>query len=218
MPEQFKPTTLSRNHSKDLRDDALRRLSRSPHPYHRQQSELPYGSERFSTSVPPLRSPLRSSQNTDNEEQDGRRKPEVYKETYKGSTGSDSGTEADDEHFLKGLPAPKIRPHKGLRGFDASLSGSPSPILSPAIPDDDIPRTGGYQRQKEAVISVSADEAARKLAEKLRRKRKVEVIRRCSETSILFFLAAILCCDPQIRKLLHLWRRGKFEKSWKHRY
>lgn len=211
MPEQFKPTTLTRNHSKNLRDDAARRLSRSPHPYHRQQYELPYSSEKFNTSVPSLRSPLRPSQNTDDEDQDGRWNSEVYKETYKTSTGSDSGTEADDEHFLKGLPAPKIRPHKGLRGFDASLSGTPSPILSPVILEDDIPKSRGFQRQKE-VIPALADEAARKLLEKVRWKRKVEVIRRCCETSILFFLATLLCFDPQIRKLLHLWRRGEFER------
>ncbi|KUJ15380.1 uncharacterized protein LY89DRAFT_698186 [Mollisia scopiformis] len=208
MPEQPKPKTLSRTHSLDVRDDALRRLSRSPHPYHRQQFELPYGSEKFSTNAPPLRSHLRSTQNTDDEEQDTpRHMPEDFKDAYKGSTGSDSGTEADDEHFLKGLPAPKLRPHKGLRGFEASLSGTPSPILSPAILDEDSTRSQGYLRQKKAVVPVLPDEETRKLADKVRRKRNVEVIRRCSETSILFFLAAMLCCDPEIRKLLHFWRR-----------
>lgn len=205
MPEQLKPSTSSRTQFKDLRDDALRRLSRSPHPYHRQQFELPYGSERFSTNAPPLRSPLRSTQNTDDEEQEGSRQTaDDYKKAYKGSTGSDSGTEADDEHFLKGLPAPKLRPHKGLRGVD--LSGTPSPILSPAILDEDSLRSQGYLRQKKAASSPESDDA-RKLAEKLQRKRKVEVIRRCSETSILFFLAAMLCWDPEVRKLLHFWRR-----------
>ncbi|KAF8863936.1 hypothetical protein BDZ45DRAFT_572820, partial [Acephala macrosclerotiorum] len=160
-----------------------------------------------STNAPPLRSPLRSTQNTDDEEQEGSRQTaDDYKKAYKGSTGSDSGTEADDEHFLKGLPAPKLRPHKGLRGVD--LSGTPSPILSPAILDEDSLRSQGYLRQKKAASSPESDDA-RKLAEKLQRKRKVEVIRRCSETSILFFLAAMLCWDPEVRKLLHFWRRGK---------
>ncbi|KAE8452508.1 hypothetical protein EG329_000411 [Mollisiaceae sp. DMI_Dod_QoI] len=207
MPEQLKPSTLSRTSFDEVRDETLRKLSRSPHPYHRQQFELPYSSERFNTNAPPLRSPLHSTQNKDDEEQErSRRTSEDYKEVYKGSTGSDSGTEADDEHFLKGLPAPKLRPHKGLRG-DASLSGSPSPILSPAILDEDSPKSQGYMRQKKASTPALQSEDARKIAEKHRRKRKVEVIRRCSETSILFFLAAMLCCDPEVRKLLHFWRR-----------
>ena len=42
--------------------------------------------------------------------------------------GSDSGTEADDEHFLKGLPAPRSKLHKGLRGMNEVLSGVSTPL------------------------------------------------------------------------------------------
>ncbi|ERT02225.1 hypothetical protein HMPREF1624_00523 [Sporothrix schenckii ATCC 58251] len=45
------------------------------------------------------------------------------------SPASDSGTEADDEHFLKGLPAPRSKPHKGLRGMNEVLSGISTPLL-----------------------------------------------------------------------------------------
>ncbi|KAI1328762.1 hypothetical protein F5Y16DRAFT_367850 [Xylariaceae sp. FL0255] len=76
--------------------DSVRLLSRSPHPYHRQRSDLLEPTSRYL---------LRERTPT-----------------------SDSGTEADDEHFLKGLPAPR-RLHKGLR----THSGLATPLLTPPI-------------------------------------------------------------------------------------
>ncbi|CAK7263207.1 dolichol kinase [Sporothrix epigloea] len=49
--------------------------------------------------------------------------------------GSDSGTEADDEHFLKGLPAPRSRPHKGLRGMSEEFSGASTPLRRTLSPE-----------------------------------------------------------------------------------
>ncbi len=210
MPEQLKPASLQQSHAQNLREDALRRLSRSPHPYHRQQFELPYGSERFNANLngvtPPTKSPLPSTQVTDDERPAG---PRRLSENYKESTNSDSGTEADDEHFLKGLPAPKLRPHKGLRGSN-SPSGSPSPLLSPAILDDDSSRSQGFLRQKIIQPIPLNEEDIRKAAEKFRRKRRSEIVRRSIETGILFFVGLILCLDSQVRNVIYLWRRGLF--------
>lgn len=127
---------------------------------------------------------------------------------YRESTNSDSGTEADDEHFLKGLPAPKLRPHKGLRGSDGSLSNSPSPLLSPAILDEDVQRMLGSGRTPSATAIALTQEEVRKSAEKLRRKRKVEIVRRATEAAILIFVGSILCMSYEVRELLQLWRRG----------
>ncbi|EFY85004.1 phosphatidate cytidylyltransferase, putative [Metarhizium acridum CQMa 102] len=108
--------------------DALRALNRSPHPYHHQSSELPHPSERFATH-----DVSRGGGN------DGTRPSPTSLLAFlkESSPGSDSGTEADDEHFLKGLPAPKSKLHKGLRDYDEPTSGFATPAPSPAALDDD---------------------------------------------------------------------------------
>jgi len=142
----------------------------------------------------------------DEDEQDGSR---PQSRNYRESTNSDSGTEADDEHFLKGLPAPKLRPHKGLRGVEGSLSSSPSPLMSPAIIDEDPAKLRNYLRRSSATALDERD--VQRAAEKLRQKRKVEVLRRATEGVILLLVGSILCSDLDVRKLLRLWRRGGFQ-------
>lgn len=203
MPEQ---RTLQQSHAQMLRENAARRLSRSPHPYHRLQSELPYASERFNdagANAPAMPSPLHSSQNTDDEElHEGRALSRRDREL----TTSDSGTEADDEHFLKGLPAPKSRPRKGLRGESSPL-GTPSPLLSPAILDESGQKYGYPGWPSKSQVSVDPAEAG-KVAEKFRRRRRIEIVRRLAEVAILIFIGSLLCLDPQIRNVLFMWRRG----------
>lgn len=203
MPEHLKPTNPL-SHAQSLREEAVRRLSRSPHPYHRQQFELPHSSERSNPTSPSTQSPLRSTQNTDDEGQESSR-PSVagYRES-----NSDSGTEADDEHFLKGLPAPKLRPHKGLRDGDNSLSTSPSPLLSPVALSEDAQKIPGYLRKVSAALAVQSEEDAAKVLEKLRRKRKIEIIRRLTEAALLMFVGGVLCLNTEVRSLLGLFRRG----------
>ena len=205
MPEQLKPSNLQ-SHAQTLREQAGRRLSRSPHPYHRQQFELPHASERFSTNAPSQKSPLRSAQNTDDEGQDGARySPERYREF----TNSDSGTEADDEHFLKGLPAPKLRLHKGLRNADGSLSSTPSPLLSPVILDEELHKFQGYLQRATVTSASLTEDGARKAAERFRQKRRVEVVRRTTETALLVLVGGVLCLNREVRQLLRFWGRGE---------
>ncbi|KAL3428255.1 phosphatidate cytidylyltransferase [Phlyctema vagabunda] len=196
MPELLKPSSSTpQSHAQTLREDANRLLSRSPHPYHRQNFELPYPAERF-----PSVSPLRSLQTTDDEGHDSSKS---WSERYRGSGNSDSGTEADDEHFLKGLPAPKPRLHKGLRGLDGTLSGTPSPLLSPTVLDDKRP---GVLRSGSSALSVS-DADLRRAAERIRMKRRAEIVRRLTEAGILAFVGGLLSLDPSIRKLIWAWRK-----------
>ncbi|KAI9046788.1 hypothetical protein LZ554_009523 [Drepanopeziza brunnea f. sp. 'monogermtubi'] len=209
MPEQLKPVILQQSYAQALREDAARRLSRTPNPYHRQQSELAYGSERINNAnananIPPKHSLLRSTQTTDDEDLLA---PRVPSRVYRDPTNSDSGTEADDEHFLKGLPAPKARPHKGLRGGDGNPSGSPSPILSPAILEENTFKSHGYiQQQSKLFVNTDMDEATQ-AARRLGRKRKIEVVRRSAEAAILCSLGGLLCLDSQVREVLYLWRK-----------
>ena len=209
MPEQLKPPQ-PRPHAQTLREQTGRRLSRSPHPYHRKQFELPHASERLFTNAPPQKSTLRSAQNTDDEEHEG---VKCSSERHRESTNSDSGTEADDEHFLRGLPAPRVRPHKGLRDADGALSGTPSPLLSPAILDDEPHKSHGYLRRA-AVPSVSlTEDEKRKATERVRQKRRVEIIRRTTETALLVLVGGTLCQNREVRQLLRFWGEGESRQA-----
>jgi hypothetical protein len=208
MPENLKPILPQQSHAQNLRDEALRRLSRSPHPYHRQRFEIQHASERLDYA-PAKKSPLHSKHNTDDEE------PEQGSSLLVGyceSTPSDSGTEADDEHFLKGLPAPKSRPHKGLRGLDGTICASLSPLPSPAILETESKKILGHVPIYSATfIPGLKEEAVRKAAEKIQHKKRIEIVRRVFETGLLGIVAGLLCFHPEVRHLMWLWRRGKLQ-------
>ncbi|CAG8958283.1 hypothetical protein HYFRA_00000638 [Hymenoscyphus fraxineus] len=190
MPIPIPPPPSQQSHAQNQREEALRRLSRSPHPYHRQRFELPHASEKIGGYAPARKLPLASRQNTDDDDDDNQERTRLSARRYHDPTPSDSGTEADDEHFLKGLPAPRLKPHKGLRGSDGTFSGSPSPLPSPAFQDGDIFRRLGYARVNSL---AEKSEDTRKVTDKFRRKRKVEIIRRISETAILGAVGGIKC-------------------------
>ena len=160
--------------------DHLRLLSRSPHPYHRQKRDLLSPSARLS---PTANGPAASR---------------VF--TKESSPTSDSGTEADDEHFLKGLPAPKARLHKGLRGKDEALSGSSTPLMAPEVLDE---RNSGIPP---APKQNAFDKDRRGRGDRNRRRR--EVIRRSTETLLLASMGGIICFSPDVRLVVRLWRKG----------
>jgi hypothetical protein len=203
MAEQLK-SPLPQSHASTLREDGLRRLSRSPHPYQKQKSELPYASERFSLAGPPNRTLLSAGVNHDEE----RDRQTTVSEWYRESTNSDSGTEADDEHFLKGLPAPRLRPPKGLRGVDGSLSGTSTPVFSPAIGDDLVYGRLGSALKRTLSPEVLSEKDVRKAVETFRHNQRIEIVRRVTESSILGFVGVILCLNPEVRELVSVWKRG----------
>ncbi|EPE09466.1 dolichol kinase [Ophiostoma piceae UAMH 11346] len=144
-----------------LEADHLRILSRSPHPYHHNNADLPHPAHRIASLSPtrdphhpPLLLPQKASP------------PAAF---GKDSTpASDSGTEADDEHFLKGLPAPRSKPRKGLRGMNEVLSGVSTPLLSPVhnLSDRDGPLSlaplepgQAGKRQRRAAGSMPAQDS-----------------------------------------------------------
>ncbi|KAJ5017089.1 Dolichol kinase sec59 [Colletotrichum sp. SAR 10_99] len=188
MPEHLAPNALFGHDTEDK--DELRTLSRSPHPYHHLNTELPHPAHRIvyrpsnPTSTPPKDSSAESS-----------RTPSPFPSFTKDSSqGSDSGTEADDEHFLKGLPAPKVRLHKGLRGRNEIISGASTPLFSPENQEDDDAAKRQTQR-----------------AEKLRfwedrnYRRTKELIRRVSEFIIVGSLFAVLRANPKVKPILSAW-------------
>lgn len=201
-PSSTTTTQQPQPHAKTLRENATRRLSRSPHPYHRLKSELPHPSQRLTASASSSSLHSTAKHNDDDEGQGG------YKGAYKDSTGSESGTEADDEHFLKGLPAPKPRLHKGLRGEDGTVSSSPSPRLSPVEHSFSSARSAVSARKQKAAATVESEEERAATTEKYRQRRRIEVIRRSAEAGLLVIALGLICLDSGARKLLWYWRKG----------
>ncbi|GKT40888.1 dolichol kinase sec59 [Colletotrichum spaethianum] len=189
MPEHLDPNALFGHDTEE--NDEIRTLSRSPHPYHHLNTELPHAAHRLAyrpsnaTPTPPRTSSADSS-----------RTPSPFPSFTKDSSqGSDSGTEADDEHFLKGLPAPKVRLHKGLRGRNEVLSGASTPLLSPDQEEEAL------QRQKER---EDRKEARRFLNDRNYRRTK-ELIRRVSEFVIVGSLFAVVRSNPTVKPVFSVW-------------
>jgi hypothetical protein len=135
--------------------------------------------------------------------------------TYRGqelttrSSESDSGTEADDEHFLKGLPAPKRRPHKGLRGGDRVLSGSPSPLVLPAVLNEVVGKGSDYLREGAVPTNCGRENDARKVAEKFRRKRTAEIWRRLIEVGLLVVVGTITTSNRHVGPVMRKCWKGR---------
>ncbi|KAI0398283.1 hypothetical protein F5Y17DRAFT_411747 [Xylariaceae sp. FL0594] len=173
MPEPPSPSTVAIEHASadpDFQDDS-RLLSRSPHPYHRRVPDI----LEPSFTLPAVR--------------------ELAKES---TPPTDSGTEADDEHFLKGLPAPR-RLHKGLRGRNEASSGTSTPLLAPqsSLGEEGRVTPSG---SKQAVFWAQPAETA---VEERRKRRKVkELIRRCTELLLMGSLSLFVCANADVRSIL----------------
>ncbi|KFY86217.1 hypothetical protein V500_07790 [Pseudogymnoascus sp. VKM F-4518 (FW-2643)] len=182
--------------------DALRALSRSPHPYHRHNPELRRARHNLSSASSRDHSP-RPTSSSESYPIDG---PILHSEDrYRHSTDSDSGTEADDEHFLLGLPAPRSRPRKGLRGLERSSSSSPSPALSLV----DLQQAARQQEYISDVLKTLKNEEEQRSREawaKFRATRKKEVLRRVLEIVLLLGLGQIVYSGNG-RVTASLWKK-----------
>ncbi|KAK8041189.1 dolichol kinase [Apiospora phragmitis] len=196
MPEQLDPSTAAQEPRDDSNEEQeiLRLQSRSPHPYARQNFELLEPSGSF--AYPPRASPEGSHP------QWATTFPSIARDT---SPSSDSGTEADDEHFLKGLPAPRVRLHKGLRGRNELASGTSTPLPSPGPFDDDGRRHlfTTHTLKKEVPIGNTV-----RTSSEMSRRNK-EIVRRLTEVLLLGSLGVALYTNKQSRPALYQWRLGK---------
>lgn len=188
MSNDLKPPEPSDEQGDASDVDALGFLRRSPHPYHRRQAELRSLNQSSEPSSNDFIQPsaLTSSKSgsdrdrTISNDDDGRTRRKSSR------TPSDSGTEADDEgySFVRALPAPPIRPRKGLRDFD----GGVSPLLTPSQVDEERRKLMAeyFKSSKEGFDGPSpTDEEARTARRKYMKRRRAELIRRTTETGLL---------------------------------
>ena len=190
------------------------RLARSPHPYSKQKSDVLQDNATAS-----LHNSLVSPFGTGSSLTSGRNEHTYFDADHRkrrkwSSSPSDSGTEADDERgrtSLLGLPAPPIRPRKGLKGSNGS--GTESPLLTPSYLDAESRRLdskaqktrwGSFQSQ------VCTDEETIKLRQKFNQRRRAELIRRVSETILMGCIGFVVCSGdsgwllrPSFRGHLH---------------
>ncbi|KAJ5175093.1 uncharacterized protein N7482_000970 [Penicillium canariense] len=177
IPRSSTPATNS-----DVIVEDLRQLTRSPHPYHR--------SRRLGSRTP--------------SEQGDRLQPLSYY-SKSSRTPSDSGTEADDEStgILRGLPAPPIRPRKGLRSGGNGVLDTDAwlPTLQP---------WPSFARQTGRISRRSSEEETEGKAaeeEQISRQKRVEILRRLMETALLLSVGAVVLLQQDARSIAWAWRK-----------
>lgn len=182
-PPRPDPISVSPNDDLDDKEN-LRTLSRSPHPYLRHKWEILDPADSFiprASSIPT---------HTPGDARDQLIPSPAF--TKDSTPNTDSGTEADDEIFVKRLPAPRARLHKGLRGRPEPPSGVATPLLTPSLPDGDLGTSRGKERKTE--------DEKRHRAERARRRK--EIIRRTTEVLILSGLGRLVISNPTVSPIV----------------
>ena len=193
-------------------------LSRSPRPYSKQQHDVLQDNENTAAWLSnALVSPIVNDSSPNLEKNVHTYFDADHRKRRKGSTSpSDSGTEADDERgrsSLLGLPAPPVKPRKGLKGPRGS--DTESPLLTPSYLDAESRRLDSKARSKRwgSLQSQSCvNEETIRLRQKFNQRRRAELIRRVSET-VLMGAIGFIACSSDIGWLLRLWSGGYLHAS-----
>ena len=201
---------ISESHQyENLEPLQTQRLSRSPHPYHRRQSEcvghVQWNGRRINR--PNLKTP--KSTDGGHEKLTGAHE-NTPRRAKAAASPSDSGTEADDESglVLQSLPAPPLRWHKGLKGQDGE--GPTSPLLTPSYLDDE---TQGLELERQLShhadyqSSASINDGKRRIREKFTKRRRAELFRRVTET-ILLGIVGYIAFLRHANLIVGVWRPG----------
>ena len=202
-------------------DEATRLLTRSPHPYHRRSIHL-YSSKEARAGLSPNPSEHSSGSSWSSDAEEGKKAAHGAESGSQipSRSMSESGTEADDEgySFVKALPAPPIRPHKGLRdlrGTDIDGIRSESPLLTPSILDEESRRLSnrsGYFKgtRKASEASSPSDEEVRREREKFAKRRRAELLRRGFEVILVGAIGALVVGGAEATRTLRIWSRGAY--------
>lgn len=121
------------------------------------------------------------------------------------AAASDSGTEADDERpgFVKTLPAPHLRPRKGLKTGESDVNV----LLTPSQLDDSGRRlTKDYFDGPSEIRAVSEEERKAE-DDKLLKIRLAEFARRTSEVGFMALIIVCVVCGEGIWTVACAWRR-----------
>ncbi|KAL4928851.1 uncharacterized protein BDV17DRAFT_298376 [Aspergillus undulatus] len=132
------------------------------------------------------------------------RSPHPYHRTTR--TSSDSGTEADDEStgLLKGLPVPPLRSRRAWNGVSETDVWLPGlglqrwPSLARSTSRSSRRSSNGVAGDQEDILE---------LKNKIKFKRRIEIIRRAFETALLFSVGGVVLMQPGVRQRAWGWRK-----------
>jgi hypothetical protein len=192
--------------------EALELLRRSPQPYLRHKDEIRKPSpDRLASSRATRDRPNPPSRTIS--DADGRKR---RKTSSRSQSPSESGTEADDEgySFVRALPPPPLRPHKGLRETGGSGHGALSPLLTPTQIDDEGRKFSDeyFNNKKRASRKGEpsfTDEEARSARQKYLKRRRNELVRRTTETALLAGIGILAVSGCSCWQSLLAWHSGK---------
>ena len=170
--------------------DRLRTGTRTPRPYHHDREEIKHVQRSSFEGERPV------VNGSDEDEQEG----------LPWLAGSESGTEADDERpaFVKALPAPHLRPRKGLKTGESDEYT----LLTPSQLDDEGGRLpldyfGDEVQGKQEFRNEEKEEQQKQLLQR----RLAEFARRCSEVGLVVaIILAVLCGNGVLRQAVE-WHR-----------
>ena len=134
---------------------------------------------------------------------------------------NESGTEADDESisYTKALPAPPLRPRKGLKtGMGTGLDGAETPLLTPSAIDEEGARfdfsvTSNAKSRKSAAEKTATDEELREARARFVKRRRAELGRRACEVLLLIVIGMLVLGNEMVRLAIQPWHRGQFIHS-----
>ena len=178
----------------DTSSDIQQPLSRTPRPYSHDGHEI---------LQHVVHSGHEHSTEEDGRKQNSQRLRDQNSEHYS-AAGSESGTEADDERptsFTKALPAPNIRPRKGLKAGEINEDA----LLTPSQIDDEGRRLSqGYFRPLKSERASQEDIQAEQ--EKLQRRRFAEFLRRTSEVALMGAIIICVLCGRGVLRTAWIWK------------
>ncbi|KAL2827403.1 hypothetical protein BDW59DRAFT_171402 [Aspergillus cavernicola] len=132
---------------------------------------------------------------------------------YRKRTSSDSGTEADDEStsLLKGLPAPPARPRKGAR--PSWNGGGDHDLWLPGLQRwPSLARSTSRSSRRSSVGETEVEML--ELRERLRAKRRIEIVRRGFEAALLLSVGGVVLGQQDVRSLAWSWRKELISYSF----
>jgi hypothetical protein len=188
---------------------AARITSRSPHPYHRRK--VLDGTTRIK---PDLASRSREEAFADRRAKEQGLARRNSKNTATRTSPNESGTEADDEGitYTKALPAPPLRPRKGLKmALATGIDGQVTPLLTPTAIDEDAERLDfpTTKRRKSGQERVTTDEELREARAKFVKRRRAELTRRVSEVLLLVVIGILILGNRAVSSSTGNWHRGQ---------
>ncbi|KAF7195017.1 Dolichol kinase sec59 [Pseudocercospora fuligena] len=180
----------------------LRDFSRTPRPYLQRGETI---------SQEPKYAGAETSHTSDNANNIGAENVQAGREEWQRDSGqmsisgSDSGTEADDERpsFVKALPSSTVWPRKGLKTGEQDEDA----LLTPSQLDDRERELRGYFSEQASEKPTSDAQKEKEDREKLQKRRWAEFVRRTSEVVLMGVIVVAVLSGKGVGRMAWIWRR-----------